>query len=155
MEFDGERADFDIADGDDAVVDLEGDGGEASGLAAEGNLAFRALGESEGGLDGGGIEIDVDDFFAVEPVFEVEAVGDDAVVVPDVGGGAAGGDVVVKSGARVAGGGEGVGVGEVVRVGEVVGELGLGQRRASALRARDRQFRRGRAGRREAARRWR
>ena len=133
-------------------MDLEGDGGEASGLAAEGNLAFRALGESEGGLDGGGIEIDVDDFFAVEPVFEVEAVGDDAVVVPDVGGGgggAAGGDVVVKSGARVAG------VGEVVRVGEVVGELGLGQRRASALRARDRQFRRGRAGRREAARRWR
>lgn len=73
----------------------------------------------------GGIELDVDDLFAVEPVFNVEAVGDDAGLVPDVGGGgggAAGGDVIVEGGAGVAGGGEGVGIGEVV--GDLVFEAG-------------------------------
>ena len=38
-----------------------------AGLTAEGDFAFRALGESEGGFGGGGIEIDVDDFFATPP----------------------------------------------------------------------------------------
>ena len=109
----GERPDFDIAEGDDAVVDLQGDGREAAGLAAEGDLAFGALAESEGGFGGGGIEIDVDDFFTVEPVFDVKAMGDDARMVPEVGGGGRGppgGDIVVEGGAGVAGGGEGVGV---------------------------------------------
>ncbi len=110
-------ADFDIPEGNDAVVDLEGDGREAAGLATEGDLAFGALAEGEGGFGGGGIEIHVDDFLTIEPVFDVEAVGDDAGMVPEVGGGGdgpSGSDVVVEGGAGVAGGGEGVGVREIV-----------------------------------------
>ena len=115
--FDRKKADFDITEGDSAVVDLQGDGGKAAGLAAEEDLTFGALAEGEGGLGGGGIKINADDFFAVEPVFDVEAVGDDAGVVPDVRGGgrgATGGDIVVEGGAGVAGSGEGVGIGDVV-----------------------------------------
>lgn len=121
----GEGADFEVAEGDDAVVDLEGEGGVAAGLATEGDFAFGAFALGEGGRGGGGVEIDVDEFFAVEPVFDVEAMDEDAGLMPDVGsggGGAAGGDVVVEGAGGVAGGGEGVGVGEVV--GDLVFEAG-------------------------------